>query len=331
MTLEQDTATASPGAGADPFAAIDASLGAVYDKAGAAEASEPSGEEDRTETARDAGGRFAKKDAPEAEAPDDATTTPSEADKPANEPGLEPPATWSAAAKTKWATIPRELQDEILKREGDVARGFEQKAKETKRYSALEEVIAPVRDKWARAGMDEASAIRSLVAAQNALEQNPREALAWLARQYGVNPAEIASQPAAQNEPARAAQTDPEIASLRTGLAELYAQQANAEIAAFAKDRPYFDDLRQDMHALMRAGLAADLGEAYEQAKWRNAAVRERILTDQRKADEARRAAAAAEAKRVASVNVRGKSAAAPAAAADWTKTVSEVGNRLLG
>lgn len=302
---------------------------------------EPAG--DRPDRARDESGRFAKKaetDAPEAEKPPAETTadqTPTQEAKPAETPGLEPPAAWSGAAKAKWATLPPDIQQEVLKREGDVAKGFDAKAKENRRYADLEQVIAPMRDKWAMRGASEVQAISGLIHTAELVERDPARGLALLAQHYGVNLAQLAQSPQAEPDPVQGALRPvlEEVNALKQQLAAQTTASVTSELHAFkadTKNNPHFEAVRADMGQLMQAGLANTLQDAYDQAIWRNPEVRQRILADQR-ADEDRKrteanAKAAADARKAIAVNVRGRTGASPASPQSWQQTLEDVGKR---
>lgn len=92
------------------------------------------------------------------------------------------------------------------------------------------------------------------------------------------------------------------------------AEQATAgelqrTIAEFAKDKPYFEEVRPYAAALLEKNLASDLAQAYEQAVRAHPAVFAKIQADQRAADDAKRQAEARakaeQARRAAAPNVR--------------------------
>lgn len=186
---------------------------------------------------------------------------------------IRPPASWTPQAKAKFASADPDIQQEVLKREKDMDRGLNEQARRLKAYEPLEEVIAPHRQKWQVAGVDEATAVKQLLAASDWLERDPQTAIAYLAKQYGVT-----AQPTGQPEQAQPTGTaSPEIQALQQELASLKQQIGSREeagmlsqIEAFKQDPAnlYFDNVRDDMAALLNAGKAKDLAEAYEMACW---------------------------------------------------------------
>ncbi len=301
--------------------------------------------------ARDpATGRFAAKDQPEA-APEgdpkaEETTDQTAEVKPeeAATPPIPAPVSWSAAEKASWDKLPREAQEAIQRRESDVARGFQQKADEVKAFEPLRQVLAPHADRLTKTGRSPVEVIGQLLDVHAGLEVSPYEVFPVIARMYGVDLTRLV--PGAG---AASGQVDdaghPVVAHLMQQVQQLQdrlrnteqfqtqqqkaasdAQQQRAadEYGAFvskaATDYPHLEEVRQDMAKLIQGGVANTLAEAYEKATWARPDIRERILTDQRKADEAKRAED--QRKAVAAAKARGSSvrnnpSTAPLAASD--------------
>ncbi len=187
-----------------------------------------------------------------------------------------PPASWTPEAKAQFASLPQAVQAAVAKREQEIDHGLRMKDRDVKRYEPLEQVLAPHRQKWAVQGVDEVSAIRSLIAASDWLDRNPAEALAHLAKQYGVNLAQPGEGQALAPQPQGNSQ-NPEFQALQQELAAIKQQMASqseagllSQIEAFRNDPKnlYFDNVRDDMAALIQAGKAKDMSEAYEMACW---------------------------------------------------------------
>lgn len=204
----------------------------------------------------------------------DAPVTTEIAQEAPQEPIRVPPG-WSPAAKAKFASLDPDIQSEILKREKDFSVGLQDRTNALKRYEPLEQVIAPHRQKWAVAGVDEATAVKQLLAASDWLERDPTTAIAYLAKQYGVNALPTGTaQPQAQ--PESIGQT-PQLTALQQELQDLKQQIASqseaglvSQIEAFKNDPKnlYFENVREDMAALINAGKAKTLEEAYDMSCW---------------------------------------------------------------
>lgn len=245
-----------------------------------------------------------------AKAPETVQDTPDQPSEavadPAAKLAIRAPASWSPAAKASFERLPPEVQQAVAKREQEIDHGLRRKSEEVKRYEPLEQLIAPRRALWAAQGMDEASAIKTLLAAQDLLERDPKQGLEFLARSYGVNlnTAQPQGQPY-QAQPAR--DSHPEIAALKQQLQVLQSQVQTAQTApivsqidAFQNDPAnlYFENVRDDMAVLLHNGKASDLKEAYEMACWMRPDIRPFLQTTQApaapvqdKAAQARRAA----------------------------------------
>ena len=271
-----------------------------------AEAETPQDDAEKASDGRERGpdGKFIAK-APETV--QDTIDQPSEAvADPAAKLAIRAPASWSPAAKASFERLPPEVQQAVAKREQEIDHGLRRKSEEVKRYEPLEQLIAPRRALWAAQGMDEASAIKTLLAAQDLLERDPKQGLEFLARSYGVNlnTAQPQGQPY-QAQPAR--DSHPEIAALKQQLQVLQSQVQTAQTApivsqidAFQNDPAnlYFENVRDDMAVLLHNGKASDLKEAYEMACWMRPDIRPFLQTTQApaapvqdKAAQARRAA----------------------------------------
>jgi hypothetical protein len=242
--------------------------------------------------ARDDAGKFAKK----------AEEAPGEPSEPVTEtveeePVRKPPASWSPQAKADFLTLPPHIQDEVLKRERDVEKGFETKASEIKRYAPIEAVIAPHRDRWTAHGVSEDQAIGRLLAADTYLRENPLAAIQELAQSYGVDLRMFAQgglpqqQPALQPVMQRMQQLEAQLQARDEAAAQAQRSDVEKTIKAFSSsaEATYFADVEDDMTALIAAGrvqgdtMDEKLKNAYEMATWARPDIRKLIQADQSK------------------------------------------------
>lgn len=254
--------------------------------------------------ARDAQGRFAKAgqgaDASAARTP---STTEPKTPGPQDEPSagdppartIAPPPSWSAAAKADFDKLPQHIQNEVLKREADIERGKAQWDQKAQRLNRLDAVLQPRSERFRLSGIDEATALQALFAAQDYLERDPAGGLTYLARQYGIDPSALARQSGRQ--PQTGARPDPhfqalarEVETLKGALAQQQRRAQDAErsgyldhVHAFASDPAnlYFENVRERMSRLLKAGTARDLPEAYQQAVWADPDIRPILLRQQ--------------------------------------------------
>jgi hypothetical protein len=243
-----------------------------------------------------------------------------------DEPVIQAPEHWSDEYKEAFSGLSSAAQKSWLKREREYEKGIQKKSEELK---AVEEAFGPYEEIMRMRGVDRATAIRSWVAAQSALDTNPVEGLKWLIQNYGP---EVQAALAAEFGYQKGADDDdlqietPEVRRLKEQLktsqqqslqlqsqqAQLAQRQAFAEVQKFKDEkdqegkllRPHFDKVREHMQALLKGGYATDLQTAYDKAVWSLPEYRQEMTEKEvaaaRKAEEAKRRKAAAEAKKKA-------------------------------
>ncbi len=258
---------------------------------------------------RDAQGRFSRLERAEAPAPPEPEAA-GAAERPDAAAAAEvsaAPASWSAAAKADFQSLPDHIRKEVLKREADMERGRAQWQSGAERLNRLDAILGPRADLIRLRGLDEAGAIQALFAAQDLLDRNPVEGLLAVARQYGVDP-RVLAQAGAQQQPGGAMppQVQPpgpasglahDVAILKDALAQQqrHAQEVKSagldqQLQAFMTDpaNTHFDTVRERMRALLEAGSAKDFAEAYQQATWTDPDVRQALLRQAEERGQAR-------------------------------------------
>lgn len=249
-------------------------------------------------------------------------------------PAIEPPVSWTPAAKAEWSKLPRLLQDEVMKREADVSRAFEQNAGKVRQSEELSAVLEPVRDQLQLNGISPAQYVQRLSAADRYLQTNPAEAIQWLANNYGIDLHNLTAQQADMDN------LDPNTAALRQevmGLKQYIQseiqtreqqekQRAANELEAFRNEvgadgklkHPHMDQLRATMGGLMMAasnvGKTMTLEDAYNQAVYADPTIRAQLTAYEQAKQQRDRSEAdakkAQEAKRVSRTNIKGGAAA---------------------
>ena len=321
-------------------------------------------EREKADRARGPDGKFIKAESAETPAPakesakavvttDQPAIKPLEAAKP-----IEPPQSWSAAAKALWGALPPEVQQEIAKREGDVAKGFEQKANETKAEiefaKSIRQKFEPDRAELQAAGADEGRAIDYLLEMHRFAKRDPQGYLLHAAKALNVDLSHLV-QP---TQPGETPYVDPELAALRQELAQLkgglsslttaqqQAQQAEitGRINSFKSQTnqdgtpkfPHFDTVRYTMGVLMQSGQAKDMDEAYDMAVYAKPELRAQLLADKAKQEEEQRRKEAAEkanaARKAAGTTLSPKASTTvqPARKKTIEETAREVGERMF-
>lgn len=228
---------------------------------------------------------------------------------------IDPPPNWPQQEQAFFRELPPELQHAYLDRARHMMADYTRKTQEIARvrqgYQELERVIAPHVQQWALNGMGPAQAMQQLIALSDYATKSPQEFIRYFANLRGVDLQAIA-------QPAQEEYIDPQVAALQqqlagvqqqlnyTSQAQAYAQQVaqqqqyaqafqetNGQIDNFASQvgpdgkplYPYFNQLEEDMSALIETGRAQTLHEAYETAKWANPYTRSKLLAQSRARD----------------------------------------------
>jgi hypothetical protein len=255
-----------------------------------------------------------------------------------SEPAVPAPKTWRAEALAKWSTLPPEVQAEVAKREEDMFKGLETYKADAGFGKTMKSVIDPFMPLMRQHNIDPAQLTSSLMQAHVTLAMGSPEQkqalFAKLAKDYNIDLG------------GEAPYTDPTVSALQMELYDLKsrlqgreAQEAqtlqaklSAEIDTFASDpaNPYFDEVANDITALLKSGMAKDLADAYSKAIWANPITRAKEQT-RLTAEAAAQAKKAAEGKAqaarkhtAANVKTSAKTASGTAATGSIEDTLSE-------
>lgn len=184
-------------------------------------------------------------------------------------------------------------------------------------YTGLNEVLKPHEQRLAADGKDVATAVRSVLAWDQRIDENPVDALAQLCRRTGIHPKQIfdylngggGTEGQGTNGSAQGSY-DPRYDAVQRELEQLKAERVAdaarqeqsgyaSAISQFAQSvdaqgnaaHPYFEDVRLDMKPIVMhlgemhptATPAQLLEEAYNRACWANPSVRALIQSEQTK------------------------------------------------
>lgn len=182
---------------------------------------------------------------------------------------LEAPATWKPEAKAAFASLPDLVKAEVLRREKEVAQGFDAKANEIKQaraaVEALEPVIGPHRQYLEQQAGSVQQGIKNLLDTSAFAAQNPMGFIQWFASRKGIDLGTMQQQPEGDQNPV-VAQLQQEVYGLRGQLQQLVGsseeqqlQQRASEIQAYATEkdasgqplRPHFEDVRKEVFGLI--------------------------------------------------------------------------------
>lgn len=258
-------------------------------------------------------------------APPSDSTTKASAPQPSTAAGA-PPVSWAADAKAQWAALPPAIQTAVLKREQEASNGFAQYSEKVKAY---EQALSPVAQEAQRRGMNLTDGIKRLLDGNTFIEQQPAEAILWLAQKHGLDLAQLATNPPAFQQPARSEAIIPpqfvqHVSNLEERLNSILMDQNMSAVEQFAQANPHYTDVEDQLPAIMRELTASNpslkgsalLQQAYDRAIWLNPDVRGKLIAEQHTQTTQTRtqqvAAKASQASRAA-VSIRGSSSSAPA------------------
>lgn len=251
--------------------------------------------------------------------------------EPASTPADAPPAGWTAEGKVEWTKLSPAVKAAVIKRETEISNGGRQWSDEKRRYEA---VLSPVVQSASRRGLSTEEGIQRLMNAQDHLDRDPRGAIAWLAKSYGVDLATLAGNVSASDASRETPPTLPNIEALvRQAVNPILApiqerwqaeqQRQQESVVSFVTNfatspgHEHFDAVESELKALIPHIQAANPGmthdkvlqEAYDRAVYANPSTRKAVMDAQAvAAEEKRRAEAQSHAKnaRLAASSVTG-------------------------
>lgn len=304
--------------------------------------------------ARDESGKFVKTEAktdakvPVLDKPAAASAAPvvDQAAKTPAVPAIAPPAGWKGAGKVAWDRLPQDIKKEL-------SEDYASRATTQAKLESFDRAIGPERAQVLAATYGSVEqGLQNLFALSDMATKNPQGFVLWFAQQRGVNLAQMAGQPMGQQGEQPASQApDPvmqRMSQLETMLGTFVQQQQQgavapviAEVNRFAADpaHPYFNDVREDIEGLLKAGRVKGdspserLQNAYDMAIWAHPEIRSSLISKQVEQQSQAQSQAAQQA-RAASVSVSGSPAGAsmPTDAPDETleQTLRRVQARAL-
>jgi hypothetical protein len=221
-----------------------------------------------------------------------------------------------------FAAAPQILKDAFIRRSEEMHRGIEGFRAAAGFGQSMERAMTPYAATLQSLNISADKAVGELMAADQRMRNGDIQYFASLAKAYNFNPAQLAEIFGGQ-QPQGEQYIDPNLNALQQQVQQLTGyiqnqqqttqQQAqetlNSEISAFAADpsHSHFESVRGHMSALLQAGQAKDLADAYEQAIYANPSTRAAVLQQQAVAQREEAAKKAQAAKAAASVNVRAR------------------------
>jgi hypothetical protein len=198
-------------------------------------------------------------------------------DEPAASSAEGPPSAW----KGIWESLTPEARALAVKREAEVAKGFDEYRSKTAQYQEISQALDPIRPILQQSGIQsDAQAVKTLLQWEGSF-RNPEtrlQAFHNLAQQYGVdlstlaqNSSQAPSQVQDIPEPLRPVidqfgNIQQDVSAVKQELQTLRNERVSQELSNFAKDKPHFEAVKVLMGQLMQVGAAQDLDSAYQQA-----------------------------------------------------------------
>jgi hypothetical protein len=261
-------------------------------------------------------------------------------------PPLDPPAHMTAEQKADFSKLPREAQELVSrfaeKAQADFTRRAQEVANERKQIEEYRkaadpffQALKPFESYLGQVAQSERMPVpqllHGLVQTEARLRtgnaQEKAAAFYELANYYGVPLDGSGQENALMGTITHLRQRLDQVTGYLTQQQQAeYARRQEAEqttfselqrtISEFAKDKPYFDEVRPYAAALLEKGLANDLQSAYDMAVHANPTIRAQLQAEQNAAAEAKRQAEAKakadQARRAAAPNVRSGPASNP-------------------
>lgn len=214
---------------------------------------------------------------------------------PAAAPAIRAPASWKPEAREHWAKLPPQVQQEVARRETEVARTLHESSRAREAVGHLQNVIGPYAQNIAASGSDAVGAIENFLKADNTLRHGSIAEKAQMAaniiKQYGIDIVtldQVLAGQTPQHDPATQMQEQwrremqqqlqpvmgffNQMQTQRQQAMQKINQTAGGEVEAFAQDaaHEFYDDVRHDMADIIdmytARGQSISLQDAYDRA-----------------------------------------------------------------
>ena len=194
---------------------------------------------------------------------------------------INAPNSYTKEAKDWFNTLPHENKKYLAEREKQFEQGL---SRARNQYAWVDKAYNDRKDNLLKQGFNNAQEYyNTLVSIADALEKDPQSTIAQLQSIYGIG-----NDNALQRQLLDLQQT---VTAQQNYLRQQENTRVKGEYDAFvnAKDENgnlkhgYFEEVKADMLALLQAGMAKNFEDAYNQAIWRNEAVRNKMIDERAK------------------------------------------------
>lgn len=220
------------------------------------------------------------------------------------------PSSWTAEAKAEFAKLTPVIQKEVLKRESDFHKGVEQYRESANYAQTIKSVIAPYENTIKQVGVTPEVAVRELFKKDAELrhpDENVRRAAIYqLARNAGIDLSRGMQQvdPNVLRVHQQKAELEQQLHQLKTSHEQREQQELNSFLEQSKQGKEHFDTVRPEMAALLQAGTAKDIDQAYDMAVWARPDLRQSLLAKQQEERKAEQVKVAQAAKAASVTNV---------------------------
>jgi hypothetical protein len=195
---------------------------------------------------------------------------------------LNVPQSWAKEHHQTWATLPPQAQQYVAMREKQMADGLEQYKAWAGIGRQINEAIQPFMPQLQARGIEPGKAVQALLNAQAMLDRDPVAGLRKLASDYRVDLSKIGAENTLPIDPNVAAlqerlqQFESKLSEREQAELAIKREAVASEVETFANDpvNAYFDEVADDIAALMKAYPALSLKDAYDKAVWANPVTR---------------------------------------------------------
>jgi len=241
---------------------------------------------------------------------------PADAKAPPSAPGeLKAPSQWKPAVREKWNTLPLEVKQEILRREGDNMRLIGSVGPKIRLADEVSGHLQPFAERLQQNGVNPSAFIGDLFQSVKTLSsgtpQDRAEVVANIVQSYGVDlktldailSHRLAGGPEVEEARRLSARARSVLESQQHQVQYQSSLEAEKTLAGFAADpkHEFLDDVRDLMADLIESGRVKSLDDAYSAAVWAHPDTRKILLGREAEARAAAKGGRAAQARRASS------------------------------
>lgn len=228
------------------------------------------------------------------------------------------PVSWKKDLQNDWGSIPKHVQDEILRRENDFHTGIEGYKSAAKIGDMFHDVAKDYYQDVQKRGINPMQMVKEFFEVEKTFTHGSNDdkvrMLQEFAQHYGIV-LDGNGNYSFEHDSVKALQDEVKLLKghfeqQNQSTRQSQEQQAMKEIEQFRSDpkNGYFDELSNDIAALLRSDAKLNLKSAYDKAIWLNDSVREKELARRENEKAELRKAELLKAKKASSTNVKSSS-----------------------